>query len=89
MIELLTPQPQTLLRLLQSAGARCGVAAPPDGIKTCPAASHCTLSGGEVCVRSLDATGPTSAIASPGVALGSGLGLVLVGVAMGWMLRRR
>ena len=89
MTDLLTHQPQTLLQLLQSAGAQCGAAAPPDGLKTCPAAGHCTLAGGEICVRSLDDGGASNALASPGMALASGLGLVLIGVAIGWMLRRR
>lgn len=86
MIELFTRQPQTLLQLLQGAGAQCGAPASPDGPRTCAAEQHCTLAGGEVCV--LDTAGAT-AIASPGVALGSGLGLVLIGVAIGWVLRRR
>jgi hypothetical protein len=89
MIELLTRQPQTLLQLLQSAGAQCGAPAPPDGAKTCPAARHCTLAGGELCVIGLDDAGAPAAATSPGVALASGLGLVLIGVAIGWVLRRR
>jgi len=89
MIELLTRQPQTLLQLLQTAGAQCGAPAPPDGPRTCAAERHCTLGGGEMCVLGLDAAGAPAAIASPGVALGSGLGLVLIGVAIGWVLRRR
>ncbi len=89
MIEILTRQPQTLMQLLQSAGAQCGVAAPPDGMKTCPAARHCRVAGGEICVIGLDDAGASNPIASPAVALGSGLGLVLIGVAIGWMLRRR
>ena len=89
MTEVLTRQPQTLLQLLQSAGATCGGPAPPDGPQTCPSASHCTLAGGEICVMGPDAAGAPKPLASPGVALGSGLGLVLIGVAIGWVLRRR
>lgn len=89
MIELLTRQPQTLLQLLQGAGAQCGAPAPPDGPRTCPAQRHCTLAGGELCVLGLDAAAAPVAMASPAVALGSGLGLVLIGVAIGWALRRR
>lgn len=89
MIELLTRQPQTLLQLLQAAGAQCGTPAAPDGPRTCPADAHCTLAGSSLCVRPLDGAGAPSAIASPGVALASGLGLVLIGVAIGWVLRRR
>lgn len=89
MTDVLTRQPQTLLQLLQGAGAQCGVPAPPDGLKTCPADRHCTLAGGNVCVLGLDDSGPSNALTSPGVALASGLGLVLIGVAIGWMLRRR
>ena len=89
MTEVLTPQPQTLLQLLLNAGAQCGAAAPPEGLRTCPAAGHCTLAGGAICVRGLDDGGPSNAMASPAAALGSGLGLVLIGVAIGWMLRRR
>lgn len=89
MIELSTAQPQTLLQLLQKAGAQCGAPAAPDGIKTCPAERHCTLAGSAICVRGLDDAGAPGALASPGVALGSGVGLVLIGVAIGWVLRRR
>jgi hypothetical protein len=42
-----------------------------------------------VCVLGLDAAGAPAAIASPALALASGLGLVLIGVAIGWVLRRR
>jgi hypothetical protein len=89
MTDVLTPQPQTLLQLLQAAGAQCGMAAPPDGIRTCPVAGHCRLAGGEICIRGVDDSGASNALASPGLALGSGLGLVLIGVVIGWMLRRR
>lgn len=88
MTDLLTLQPQTLLQLLKSAGAQCGGPAPPDGLKTCPAANHCKLAGGEVCVVGLDGPGGANAYASPAVAVGSGLGLVLIGAAIGWTLRR-
>ena len=89
MTELLTHQPQTVLQMLRSAGARCGEPAPPDGPRTCPAASHCTLGATEVCVVAMDVAGAPKALASPAVALSSGLGLVLIGVAIGWVLRRR
>jgi hypothetical protein len=89
MIELSTSQPQTLMQLLQGAGAQCGAPAAPDGIKTCPGERHCALAGNSICVRGLADAGAPGALASPGVALGSGVGLVLIGVAIGWVLRRR
>jgi hypothetical protein len=89
MIELSTSQPQTLLQLLQQTGAQCGAPAAPDGLKSCPAERHCTIAGSSVCVRGLADAGAPDAIASPGVAMGSGVGLVLIGVAIGWVLRRR
>ena len=88
MTDLLTPQPETVLRLLKGAGAQCGTPAAPEGAKTCLAARHCLLNGSEVCVRGLDDADAPHAAMSPGLALGSGLGLVLIGVAIGWMLRR-
>lgn len=89
MIELSTSQPQTLLQLLQKAGAQCGAPAAPDGLKSCPSERHCTIADNAVCVRGLGDQGAPGALASPGVALGSGVGLVLIGVAIGWVLRRR
>jgi hypothetical protein len=89
MIELSTSQPQKLLQSLQAANAQCGAPAAPDGLKTCPAERHCTLAGQSICVRGLDDAGAPGALASPGLALGSGVGLVLIGVAIGWVLRRR
>ena len=88
MTDLLTPQPETVLQLLKGVGAQCGVPAAPVGTKTCVTARHCVLNGGDVCFRGLDDAGAPNAVMSPGLALGSGLGLVLIGVAIGWMLRR-
>ena len=117
MPEQLTKHPDVTLQVLRSAGAKCGVQAPQEILKACPAERFCKLPGGELCVYGLneatrmtqiDASewqavlrtvsqaapppaGPASAAGSaisPGIALFSGLGLVLIGVAIGWMLRR-
>lgn len=88
MTDLLTPQPDTVLQLLRGAGAQCGTPAAPDGMKTCLAARHCVLNGSEVCVRALGDAGAPPAAMNTGLAVGSGLGLVLIGVAIGWVLRR-
>ena len=94
MLELFTKNPDAALQVLRSAGAQCGSGAPPDLAKACPAERLCKLQGSEVCVQALsesvrpgDAPGASAAI-HPIAALGSGLGLVLIGVLIGWVLRR-
>ena len=92
MLELLTENPNAVLQLLRSAGAQCGSGASQDVLMACPAERFCKLPGGEVCVVSeaalhADAAGAIPAM-HPMAALGSGLGLVLIGALIGWTLRR-
>jgi hypothetical protein len=94
MLELFSSSPDAALQMLRSSGANCGV--PQDVPKSCPAERYCKLPGGEVCVRAVNEVTPaatdtagTAPSIHPMAALGSGLGLVLIGVAIGWVLRRR
>ena len=94
MLELFTKNPDAAVQALRSAGAQCGTGGPQDLVNACPAERLCKLQGSEVCVQGLnesvrpgDAPGAAAAI-HPIAALGSGLGLVLIGVLIGWVLRR-
>ena len=50
MPEQLTKHPDVTLQVLKSAGAQCGVKAPQEILKSCPAERFCKLPGGELCV---------------------------------------
>lgn len=54
MPEQLTRHPDVTLKVLQSAGAQCGVGAPQQILKQCPRERFCKLPGGEICVYGLD-----------------------------------
>ena len=53
MPEQLTKHPEVTLRVLRSAGAKCGEGITPQILVQCPAARFCQLPGGEVCVYGL------------------------------------
>ncbi len=53
MPEQLSKHPEVTLRVLQSAGARCGEGAPQAILSSCPAERFCALPGGEICVYGL------------------------------------
>ena len=53
MPEQLTKHPEVTLRVLRSAGAKCGEGAPQGILTQCPAQRFCKLPGGEVCVYGL------------------------------------
>lgn len=90
MADLYTPQPDAALQLLRSQGASCGAGSPPATLKGCTSGHWCTWpSGGGVCLRAMSEAPPPVPGMAPSLALASGLGIMLIGVAIGWMLRRR
>lgn len=54
MPEQLTKYPEVTLKVLRSAGARCGEGAPQAILGQCPSERFCRLPGGEICVYGLD-----------------------------------
>ncbi|MCY1069792.1 hypothetical protein OV090_33940 [Nannocystis sp. RBIL2] len=101
MPEVLTRHPDTVIQVLESAGARCGEGAPPKILKSCPAESFCALPGGETCVYDVadvaDMTQVSAADLAPYVCAQErgcsavhqpGDGLLLVGLLAGLALGR-
>jgi len=87
--DLYTPQPDEALQLMRQQGASCATGSPPEALKSCTSGHWCTWpSGGEVCLRAMTEAPPPVPGAAPAVAVGSGLGILLIGVFIGWMLRR-
>lgn len=54
MPEQLTKHPEVTIKVLRSAGARCGDGEKQDILTACPAERFCKLPGGELCVYGLD-----------------------------------
>ncbi|MBI4425955.1 MAG: hypothetical protein HY567_00055 [Candidatus Kerfeldbacteria bacterium] len=54
MPEIITRYPDVTLRVLQDAGAQCGVGTTPKILRHCPPARFCTLPTGEVCVLGIN-----------------------------------
>lgn len=93
MADLYTPQPEVALQLLRQQGANCATGSPPAALKSCTSGHWCTwpadgASRGGVCLRAMTEAPPPVPGAAPAVAVGSGLGILLIGVFIGWMLRR-
>jgi len=53
MPEVLSKYPETVLRVLQGGGARCGEKVEPQILKRCPPKQFCSLPTGEICVYGL------------------------------------
>lgn len=64
MPEQLTKYPEITLKVLASAGAKCGQGAPQAILKACPRDQFCQLPGGEMCVYGLDQAPRMTQIAS-------------------------
>ena len=78
------------LQTLKSAGATCATGTAPQRLSGCPPQQLCTLQGTELCVQvpASAASSASGAVVGAPPAILSGVGLVLIGVAVGWMLRR-
>ena len=87
MADVITSDPMAAMQVLRSAGAVCASGAMPLRLQSCPPQQLCSLQGLELCVRAAAEAPPGAVVGAP-VSLFSGLGLVLIGVAIGWMLRR-
>lgn len=103
MPEVLTRHPDTVLEVLKSAGARCGVGAPQTILTKCPRDSFCALPGGETCVYDIADVGEMTQISAadlePYVCATRGSGcsagrehgealMLLAGLLAGFALRR-
>lgn len=93
MPELLTKYPDVAKKVLESGGARCGGEQKPQILVDCPAASFCSLPGGELCLYGLEQTSamtqiseaelcPTRATEGSGCQLGSGAPITALGIAV-------
>ena len=54
MPEQLTKDPDVTIRVLRSAGGKCGEGLKPETLVTCPPARFCKMPGGEICVYGLE-----------------------------------
>ncbi|WAS97401.1 hypothetical protein [Nannocystis punicea] len=68
MPEILTRHPNTVIQVLESAGAKCGEGAPQKILTTCPAESFCALPGGETCVYDVADVGEMTQISAADLA---------------------
>jgi len=102
--EVLTRHPDTVIQVLKSAGAQCGVGAPQTILTECPRDSFCALPGGETCVYDIADVGQMTQISAAdlepyvcsqrggGCSVGRDPGevlLLLAGLLAGFALGRR
>ena len=57
MPEQLTKHPDVTLKLLRSAGGKCGEGLKPEILVSCPPAGFCKMPGGEICVYGIEDAG--------------------------------
>jgi len=55
MPEQITKHPDVTLKVLESAGAKCGDGLPQKILTACPAEQFCALPGGEMCIYGIEA----------------------------------
>lgn len=53
MPEVVTRYPESLIKELKDVGGKCGVGAPQEILRLCPADRFCSLPTGEICVYDL------------------------------------
>lgn len=87
MAEVTGADPALMMQALRDAGATCATGVVPQRLQSCQPQYLCSLKGVELCVQAAGAPVPAPVVGGP-PAMFSGVGLVLIGVAVGWMLRR-
>lgn len=54
MPEIITKYPDSLIKVLTDAGAKCGVGSKQQILTSCPAEKFCALPSGEICVYTIN-----------------------------------